>query len=369
MFSCKILKLARRYRRCRRGRHPFFMNLYKFLKNHTINNASPYITHTSMGSRDLRRSSYCIYNEEEFRNLYIEEIINGKEISIVERFTKTIRVAIDFDFLLDSDSLESVGINMKELVKLINSCVIEFFGSEEMVQLTVLTSTAVPKGSSYKYGVHFIYPFLKTNCEEMMVLRSLALSKDWSLVFLENVTLATELTNVFDEALYTNVRSLRMPYSVKGEDDGRIYKVTGIYDCNGELVKRLTLHARKNISFAISVSCVRYGSAENERKTSKTVKLSENHAFVEKLCLEVDPRFKDCLPDFSKVKQYGSSFLITYSSCFCKIKDGYHSDNSSSFFMVSEDCCEQRCSSSHCIGLSKLSGWPRIKLDHPILCI
>jgi P4 family phage/plasmid primase-like protien len=220
-----------------------FIDKYRVIKsNCQINNTKP--SHTSMGSI---LGSFNIPDDKmvHFLKYYQKMIKSGYVSGILETHLDQgpILIDLDFKYTLQTDSPNKRIYNdtdIENILKIYNQVIMTYLSiNEDDINIYVMEKPQ-PKiiqvddtnnKTSYKDGIHIIYPFICANNKLQFFFRELVLNKIINDKILDHLNLDNTYDDVFDKAIIERNNWL-LYGSGKDSNLNNLYKLTKIYDIN-----------------------------------------------------------------------------------------------------------------------------------------
>jgi len=221
-----------------------FMDNYRIVKSASggINITKP--THTSMGSY---LGSFSIPDNKIFLFLkYYQKAIKSNNIpGILETHIEQgpILIDLDFKYTLKSDSPNTriySDSDIENILRIYNQVIFTYLSiNEEDINIYILEKPKpkivnvddINNRTSYKDGIHIIYPFICVNNKIQFFFRELVLNKIIQDKTLDHLNLDNEVDDVFDKAVIERNNWL-LYGSGKDTNPDNLYKLTKIYDTN-----------------------------------------------------------------------------------------------------------------------------------------
>ena len=206
-----------------------YLNHFKIAKNSDF-------THTSMGNPG---GSYFIQaeNNNAFLSKYIEAIENNEILHITEKHKRLSPILIDFDFrfnIVNSNTLNRLykTTDILRLLKIYIE-VLDNYVDTNNIKIYILEKTKpIIDNNIGKDGIHIIIPDIITKSNIQYIVRNECLNL-MKPIFKE-LNFINSVEDIFDEAVIENNNWLMYGSS---KPDKEPYKVTGVYEYNGNLQK------------------------------------------------------------------------------------------------------------------------------------
>jgi P4 family phage/plasmid primase-like protien len=222
-----------------------FIDKYRVIKvNGQVNNVKP--SHTSMGSI---LGSFNIPDDKNihFFKYYQKMIKSGIIPSILETHLDQgpILIDLDFKYTLKTDSPNTriyTDLDIENVLKIYNQVIMTYLSiNEDDINIYVLEKPQpkiiqvddTNKKTTYKDGVHIIYPFICANNKLQFFFRELVLNKIIADKVLDHLNLDNTIDDVIDKAVIERNNWL-LYGSGKDSNSDNLYKLTKIYDINFE---------------------------------------------------------------------------------------------------------------------------------------
>lgn len=214
-------------------------NLYSFLDKYRINKpAKP--SHVSM---DQYLGSFNIPDDKltHFFKFY-QKAVKGNNIpSILESHLEQGPILIDLDFkYISNDNSTRIysDKDIQNILKIYNQVILTYLSiNEEDLNIYILEKNEPKKinETTYKDGIHIIYPYICANNKIQLFFRELVVNKIIEDKVLDHLNLSNSIDDVFDKAVIERNNWL-LYGSGKNDNINQLYKLTKIYNYNLSLL-------------------------------------------------------------------------------------------------------------------------------------
>lgn len=219
------------------------INLQTFVDKFRISKTDKSIkhSHTSMGSY---MGSFNIPEDKlsTFYKYYKKAIKTGHIPSILETHLEQGPIIIDLDFkyTIKSDSSKRIYTNteIENIISIYNQVILTYLSiNEDDINIYILekntpkiiTVNDTNNTTTYKDGIHIIYPYICANNRLQLFFREIVLHKIIEDKILDHLNLDNTIDDVFDKAVIERNNWL-LYGSCKDTNPDHVYKLTKIYD-------------------------------------------------------------------------------------------------------------------------------------------
>ena len=195
-------------------------SLSSFLEGRKVEKGCEF-THTSLSG-----GSYYVYGEDmdEFYELYIEALKQGKTLNMSEKHRCISPIVIDFDFRQDNDKRRYTREHIDTILKIFLK-VIEEYIDTPMVQCVVLEKPVRKVKEVYKDGIHIIFPNIVTPPSFQYFIR-METMKDIEYVF-RDCEYINDIKDIYDESVIE--RNNWLMYGSNKPDEKYKWEITHIF--------------------------------------------------------------------------------------------------------------------------------------------
>lgn len=198
--------------------------LYQYMGRYKIktdNKVTHSIIKPSYGAYSIPKQAY-----PEFAKLYINAIVAGYNLSIIENGTYHDLIYIDLEFRHNSNIRFYQGHNITDIIDLYNKLIQKYLKIDNITAYIMEKSIPCDKLDYYSDGIHIIYPYHCSKTIQLQMRKDFILLCKINNVF-RNIALINDLESMFD---VSSVCCNRMMYGSSGGDPESIYYVTRIYN-------------------------------------------------------------------------------------------------------------------------------------------
>lgn len=208
-------------------------DIYQFLNDHRVEKGQP-LTHSSMGQGKYAGSFYIRNSElDMFYDLYEKAIFEDKPLFLIEKHEEIGPIVIDFDFRFEYDVMERLFTpeHVERIVELYHNEICDLFhidkNDDRLVAFTFQRSKCYKSKGITKDGIHIMYPFIVSEPDVQLYLRSNILKKIGPI--LSDLPVKNSLPDIVDKSIiYSN--GWMMFFSRKPGCEP--YNLTSIFDGN-----------------------------------------------------------------------------------------------------------------------------------------
>jgi hypothetical protein len=257
-----------------------------------------------------------LHESSDFLQVYIDEIVKGTRLYVVEQKTRVFKFFVDIDFVSDSDELDFIKVT---------TCLYEIVHSG-----TCILARAKPREVSggTKYGAHIVWPNLNVTKEKAQSIRMKILSE-----------MGSDWEKVIDASVYTG-SGLRMLWSFKNEPDSTVYIPWGT--CNDGVFTEFE-NKSPSVQF-LTMFSIRTSSTETREEIPSATSSVDIEAYIRRVIVgQQDAR----VLKISKCRNK-KDYLITTDSKYCENIKRCHKSNHVWFCMTTSGVIFQKCHDDEC---------------------